>query len=141
MTSFDEGTDYFPVHSTLEYAENFSISYEKAHQVLTVKQPYPDAEPESYVLYRCGTPEPELTGDLADAPRIEVPIQSLYSGSTTHLPLLVDLDRTDVLTGVSNASYVVNEEIRDRIGAGGVVEYAGGGQIDTEQVVAGAPTC
>ncbi|KPM56213.1 ABC transporter substrate-binding protein [Frankia sp. R43] len=139
VTSFDEGTDYYPTRSTLEHAKNFTITYEKAYQVVTVKEPYPDGKPESYVLYRCGTPKPELTGDLADAPRIETPIDSLYSGSTTHLPLLVDLDRTGILTGVSSAASVVNKDIRGRIDAGKVVEYAGNGQLDTEKVVTAAP--
>ncbi|CUU56817.1 iron complex transport system substrate-binding protein [Parafrankia irregularis] len=139
VSSFDENTDYFPVHSTLEYAKNFTITYEKAYQVVTVKEPYPDGKPESYVLYRCGTPKPELTGDLADAPRVETPITSLYSGSTTHLPLLADLGRLDVLTGVATGTYVINKEVRGLVDAGKVVEYATNGQIDTERVVTGAP--
>lgn len=139
VTSFDTEKDYFPDHSALEYAKNFTVRYEKAYQVLTVREPYPDGKPESYVLYRCGTPEPEPGGDLAAAPRIEVPIESLYSGSTTHLPLLVDLDRKGVLTGVASGASVVDKDIRARLDADEVAEYAPGGQIDTERVVAAAP--
>jgi len=139
VESYDPDTDYFPVKSTVEYATNFTITYEKNYQVLTVKQPYPDGDPESYVLVRCGTPAPELTGELADAQRIEVPITSLYSESTTHLPLLADLGRIDVLTGVADSTTVVNADVRRLIDEGKVVQYATAGQIDTERVVAGDP--
>ncbi|MEX5634163.1 ABC transporter substrate-binding protein [Parafrankia sp. FMc2] len=139
VTDFDPAADYFPDRSTLEHAKNFTVRYEKAYQVLTVKEPYPDGKPESYVLYRCGTPEPELTGELAGAPRIEIPVRGLYSGSTTHLPLLVDLGRENVLTGVASAATVVDKDIRARADADEIVEYAPGGQIDTERVVTAAP--
>ncbi|WP_200902539.1 ABC transporter substrate-binding protein [Protofrankia coriariae] len=68
-----------------------------------------------------------------------MPIRSLYSASTTHLPLLTDLGRAEVLTGVANAASVVDAGIRGRIADGKVVEYAGGGQIDVEKVVTAQP--
>ncbi len=43
-----------------------------------------------------------------------MPIRSLYAGSTTHLPLLVDLDRTATLAGVASATSVVNADNRGR---------------------------
>ncbi|MCK9875144.1 ABC transporter substrate-binding protein [Frankia sp. Ag45/Mut15] len=139
ITDFRQDTDYFPVKSTFSHARNVTISYHQSYQVLTVKQPYPDGRPESYVLVHCGAPAPTLTGALGSAPRIEVPIRSLYSGSTTHLPLLVDLDRTDTLTGVASAASVVNADIRRLITEGRVTEYAAGGKINVEKVVTGRP--
>ncbi|WP_374690080.1 ABC transporter substrate-binding protein [Frankia sp. AvcI1] len=139
VNHFNPDTDYFPEKSTFTRAKNVTLSYHKSYQVLTVKQPFPGGRPESYVLVRCGAPAPALTGDLAKAQRIEVPIRSLYSGSTTHLPLLVDLDRTDVLTGVASATTVVNADIRRRISEHKVTEYAAGGKINVEKVVTGHP--
>lgn len=139
ITDFDPSVDYFPDKSEIVDAENFSIRYENSYQVLTVDEPFSGAKPESYVLVKCGAPAPELSGDLADAQQIQVPITSLYSGSTTHLPLVTELDVLDVLTGVSNGAYVSDAEVIDRIDSGDVVEYAAGGTVDTEAVVVADP--
>lgn len=139
ITDFDPSVDYFPDKSEVVDAENFSITYENSYQVLTVDEPYSGAEPESYVLVKCGAPAPELSDDLADAQQISVPISSLYSGSTTHLPLVAELGVLDVLTGMSNGSYVSDTAVVDRIASGDVAEYAAGGTIDTEAVVVAAP--
>ncbi|HSA53554.1 MAG TPA: ABC transporter substrate-binding protein, partial [Yinghuangia sp.] len=139
IENFDPNTDYFPVKSTLKYAQNFTVVYEKSYQILTVKQPVSGGKPERYVLVKCGAPDPKLDGDLADAPRVTVPITSMYSASTTHLPLLTDLGRLGLLTGVANAKNVSGADARARIDAGQVVEYAPGRQINTEKVVTERP--
>jgi iron complex transport system substrate-binding protein len=139
ITSFDAGTDYFPDKSALRHAKNFSVRYEKSYQVLTVNEPTPGGKPESYVLVRCGAPDPQLPDELSGAPKVRVPIRTLYSASTTHLPLLVDLDKVDVLTGVSKASFVSGKEVLDRINAGTVTEYAPNQQVNVERVVAAQP--
>lgn len=124
--------------STVEHAENFSLRYEDGYQVLTVHEPSPGAPPESYVLLACGA-APDLPPELASAQRIPVPVDSLYSGSTTHLPLLVDLGRVDVLTGVATAGFVSSPEVVAAVAAGTVGEYAPTEQVDVERVVAGRP--
>lgn len=124
--------------SSVEHAENFSLRYEDGYQVLTVNEPSPGAAPESYVLVSCGA-TPDLPADLASAQRIPVPVTSLFSASTTHLPLLVDLDRLDVLAGVATSSYVSSPEVRALLDAGTVTEFAPTEQIDVERVAAAAP--
>ncbi|WP_197059795.1 ABC transporter substrate-binding protein [Prescottella defluvii] len=139
ITDFDAGTDYFPDKSTLVDAKNFTIDYHDSYQVLTVKQPYPGGSPESYVLVKCGAPTPELAGDLAAAPQITTPIRSLYSASTTHLPLITELGQLDILTGVANAANVNGDDIRARIADGSITEYASGKTVNVEKVVAENP--
>lgn len=139
ITGFDPQRDYFPDKSELRHAENFTVSYERSYQVLTVNEPFPGGAPESYVLVRCGAPDPELPDDLADAPQVEVPVDSLYAGSTTHLPLLEVLGVVGVLTGVATASYVASEQVRERIDAGAVTEFAPNEQLATELVIAEQP--
>lgn len=124
--------------STVEYAENFSLQYADGYQVLTVNEPSPGAPAESYVLVSCGD-TPSLPPELASAQQIPVPVDSLYSGSTTHLPLLVDLDRVDALTGVATAGFVSSPEVLAAIDAGAVAEYAPTEQIDVERVIAARP--
>lgn len=139
ITGFDPGTDYFPDKSTVLDATNFTLSYHRSYQVLTVKQPYPNGTPESYVLVRCGAPAPQLTGDLAHAQQISVPVTNLYSASTTQLGMLAELHETAVITGVANAGNVVNAAVRHRIDAGDIHAYAPGQQVNVESVLADRP--
>jgi len=139
ITTFDPAADYYPVKSQIDYATNFTVEYDKSYQVLTVLQPTQGGSPQSYVLVKCGAPTPELTGDLAGATVVTTPVTSLYSGSTTHLPNLVALDRLDVLTGVASKSLISEKEVLDRVAEPGVVEYAAAGSVDAEAVVAGKP--
>lgn len=123
--------------STIEHAQNVALRYEEGYQVLTVAEPSPGAPPETYVLVRCDGAA--IPAELAGAQRVTVPVDSLYAGSTTHLPLLVDLDRLDVLTGVATAGYVSSPQVRERIDAGEVAEYAPTEQVDVERVLTGRP--
>jgi iron complex transport system substrate-binding protein len=139
ITDFDPAADYFPVKSTLTEATNFAISYHGSYQVLTVQRPYLGGKPVSYVLVRCGAPAPALTGELAQAPQITVPVRSLYSGSTTHLAMITELGQAGVVTGVASPAAVADPQIRERIAAGEIVGYAPGGQINIESVIGAGP--
>jgi len=139
ITDFDPNTDYFPVKSEITHATNFSLSYHDSYQVLTVPQPTQGGAPESYVLVRCGAPTPELTGDLAGAQLVTTPVRSLYSGSTTHLPFLVELDQLDALTGVGTKGFISEKQVQDRVAEPDVVEFSASGTVDAEAVIAGAP--
>lgn len=139
ITDFDPATDYFPDKSTLAEAGNFRLTYHRSYQVLTVNRPYLGGKPVSYVLVRCGAPAPELTGELAGAQQVTVPVRSLYSGSTTHLAMISELGQADVVTGVASPAAVADPQIRRRIDAGAVVGYAPGGQVNIETVLHAGP--
>lgn len=98
-TDFHPGTDYFPDKSTVSDAANFTLSYHDSYQVLAVTQP----SPQSYVLVRCGTPTPPLTGELADAQPITVPVTSLHSTSVTQRGMIAQLNRGGLVVGNPNA--------------------------------------
>ncbi len=139
VTDYTEGVDYYPVKSKIDHATNFTIEYKDSYQVLTVRQPTQGGAAESYVLLRCGAPQPKLTGELADAPVVTTPVTSLYSGSTSHLGSLVALDQLDALTGVAAKALVSEKQVLDRVAEPGVVEYAAAGTVDAEAVVKGKP--
>lgn len=140
ITDFDPDTDYFEHKSEITEAQNFSISYHRSYQVLTVNQPSPGAAPERYVLVQCGAPEPELSGELTGAQVISTPVASLFSGSTTQLVFLSELDDLDVLTGVANVSFISDPDVVDYVKSHDVPAYASGDLIDTEQVLAASPS-
>ena len=52
VKEFDASKDYFPVKQTIRHATNFTLTYAKNYQVVTVKQPAPGAKPQTYVLVR-----------------------------------------------------------------------------------------
>src|SRR5436190_12724828 len=101
VQQYDAAKDYFPDKVTVEDAVSFAVTYHRSFKVVQVKTGTEGAV-ERYVLVQCGTPAPPLKGDLAAAEVVTVPITSLYSASPTHLSSLVDLQRLDVLTGVSS---------------------------------------
>ena len=137
---FDAAADYFPEKVTLEDAAMFRVEYRRSYKVLTVNGGQPGDHPERYVLVQCGAPTPPLTGELSDAAVVPVPVSSVFAFSTTQLPLLTDLNRIDVLTGVAQRNAVTDPNIQQRIANGAVTEFARVGLvIDVERVVAAHP--
>src|SRR6185295_6030068 len=94
---FDPAADYFADKVTIEDAVNLSVEYRKSYKVVSLREAYPGGPAERYVLVQCGAPAPKLAADLASAQVVQVPATSLFVASTTHLPMLVDLNRLDVL--------------------------------------------
>jgi iron complex transport system substrate-binding protein len=139
ITDFDPSMDYFPEKAVLKHASNFSVEYFKSYKVVTVHHATEGGMEDRYVLLQCGAPKPELSGKLTGAPIIPVPIASLFSGATTQLPLLFELDRLNVLTGVSESQWVTSKPVLERLKSGKTVEYARGG-INAEFIVSRMPT-
>ena len=139
IEDYDPATDYFPDKTQLEFAQNFSVEYHHSYKVVTVR-PADGSVEEKYVLLQCGAPAPNLEGELSKARVIAIPITSLFSAASAHMPLLVDLGHVDVLTGVGQARYITTEPVLDWIRQGHVTEYAPNDVIDTELVILKAPS-
>lgn len=139
VEKFDAAVDYFPDKVTIEDARNFRVEYRRSYKVVTVPESYPGGPLERYVLVQCGAPRPPISGELSGAQVVTVPVTSLYSASTTHLPLLVDLGRLDVLTGVSNLEWLVGDEILAHAKSAKVTQFAAKSVVDVELVVGGKP--
>jgi iron complex transport system substrate-binding protein len=137
---FDAARDYFPDKAAIGDAANFSVEYRRSYKVVTVRGAYSGGPPERYVLVQCGTPAPPLTGDLAGAQTVQIPAASVFAASTTQLMPLVDLDRLEVLTGVSRIRDVIGDAAAKRVASGQVREFAAAMAIDAEVVVAGRPS-
>jgi iron complex transport system substrate-binding protein len=105
---FDPSVDCFPDKAVIEFARNFTVEYHKSYKLLTVFESYKGGPLERYILLQCGAPKPALRGPLASATVVPIPISSMFSGSTSHLPLLMDLDRVEVVSGVAKAGIVMS---------------------------------
>lgn len=139
VQQYDAAKDYFPDKVTVEDAVNFAVTYHRSFKVIQVKTGT-DGSVERYVLVQCGTPAPPLKEELAGAQVATVPITSLYSASPTHLAMLVDLQRLDVLTGVSSTRFLTGDEILKRANSGQMREFSPGSVIDAELVVSQRPS-
>lgn len=113
MESYDARIDYFPQKLHISYATGFKVEYHPNYKVVTVLNPWQNAKVTfQYILVQCGTPAP---AGFEGAQIIEVPIKTLVSMSTTHLPHLEILGVSDKLIGFSNFRYVNSPVIVQRI--------------------------
>ena len=132
-------TDYFPDKVTFEHAKGVSVSYFNTHKVVEVT-PLQGEKPLRYVLVQCGADAPELTGDLADAQVIDVPVSKVITLTTTNLPHFAELQAADRVVGVSSGAYVATPEILERIEAKQAPDYAGAeGQPNQEKIIGAQP--
>jgi len=139
IEDFESGVDYFPDKIEPEYAGNFTVSYRDFYKIVTVEVAYAGGPSETYVLVYCGAPEPILEGDLAEAPVIQVPLGSMFSASTTHLPMIDALGAVDRVTGVGSLAFATTEAFLAAGEAGQVIEYAAAGSPDVEVVIDADP--
>lgn len=138
-TAFDPDADYFPDKAGIEFSGNFDVAYFGHYKRVTVTEPYPGGPAETYILVQCGTPNPDLGPEYADAQRITVPVQSIFAGSTAQAPSLVAVDGIGAVTGVAQASFFATPEMLAHIETGAVVDYQASGITDIETVVASRP--
>jgi iron complex transport system substrate-binding protein len=94
------GTDLFVDQVSVEHAKEWSVTYGENYKVVTVDTDTgPDVAEETYVLVQCGTPAPELSGELDAAFTIEVPIRTLWEGGGAVYGAIEDLGVADSVVG------------------------------------------
>ncbi len=136
VENYNPNTDYFPDKVSINHATGFSVEYHNNYKVVTVKNPWREAKTGfKYVLVQCGTPAPE--GFKQDQV-ITVPVNTVASLSTTHLPHLAKLELVDKLIGVSNIKIVNTPEVVEQIKAGKIAEL-GNNNVNVEQLLELAP--
>lgn len=128
IEDFDPAMDYFPDKVEPEYAEGFAVEYHNHYKIVTVLQPWQNAEDTfQYVLVQCGTPAPE---GFNDVPVVTIPVERFISMSTTVLPHLETQTVLDRLIGIDTALFITNEAVIELVGDGTVEEVGGGGSFD-----------
>ena len=124
--SYDPNINYFPEQVKVDYARGFSIEYHHNYKILTVTQPWANAqETFTYALVQCGTPAPE---NLGDTPVFMVPIRSIVTMSATYLPYLEQLGKLETLKGVDDPTYIYNQAVQELV-AEGKITVVGGGAV------------
>ena len=131
--NYNPNTDYFPEKITVNYATGFNVEYRKNYKIVTVKNPWRNAKKGfQYILVQCGTPAPE---GFTSSQIVTVPINSLVSLSTTHLPHLAKLGVVDKLIGVSDTKRVNTLKVVDKIKVGKVTEVGNNQNLNIEKIL------
>jgi iron complex transport system substrate-binding protein len=104
VENYDASVDYFPDKVESVYADDWHVTYHNHYKVVTVG-PVGDADAgtaETNVLVQCGTPIPELTGELEGAFVIEIPVETIFetSGGGSISTGLEVLGEADALIGL-----------------------------------------
>lgn len=136
-------SDAFSAQVEPEYSELFSVEYRDTSTVVrtsaTLAFDQSDAA-DTYVLVQRGTEPPELSGDLADAIVVTVPVANVATSNGEEVAFLNEIGRTDVITAIFNQAYSRTTEMDARYRGGELEEFGiFGFDPAPEELVAMAP--
>jgi iron complex transport system substrate-binding protein len=121
----------------IKYASGLSITDFGNYQLITVKDPWPNAERSfSYLLAEENVVIPE---DLEYDQKIKVPVEKIVVTSTTHIPSLEILGVEQTLVGFPGLDYISSEKTRKMIAKGMVTELGRNETLNTESLLALQP--
>ncbi|AFZ04099.1 ABC transporter substrate-binding protein [Calothrix sp. PCC 6303] len=137
IQQYDANRDYFPDKVTITRAQGFTVEYHKNYKVITINNPWKDAKTGfKYVLVQCGTPTPkDILENNKNAQVITVPVNSVVSLSTTHLPHLAKLGVVDKLLGVSDTKTVNTSEVVEKIKTGIIANVGNNASVNIEKIL------
>lgn len=115
----------------VKYAKGFSIKEESGRSILTINQPYPGAKvPLEYVFEKSVE---------QDAKKPALPLKRVVVTSTTHIPMLDQLDQLEALVGFPNPKYIANPKAVELLEKGLIKDVGNDQQLNTELVLGLAP--
>ena len=133
VAEYDPNRDYFPNKTELDYAEGFQVEYFNHYKVISVLNPWRNAEVTfQYVLVQCGTPIPD---GFEAAQVVEVPVENVVSLSTTNLPHLEKLGMLDRLIAVGRPQVINTPAVREKIEQGEMPGVRKGSSLNFELVL------
>jgi iron complex transport system substrate-binding protein len=133
VKDYNSTIDYFPNKVNINYAKGFVVEYHKNYKIITVKNPWQNADTTfQYALVQCGTPVPK---GFKESQIIQVPINTVVSLSTTHLPHLDKLGVVDKLLGVSDISTVNTTSVVEKIKANKLVKLGIDNSLNIEKIL------
>ncbi|RZJ54214.1 MAG: ABC transporter substrate-binding protein [Flavobacterium sp.] len=123
--------------NSIEYASGLSIVKHEGYSVVTVSNPWPDAN-KSYT-YVLKEKEAKVPDSLQSYTTIKVPLESVVVTSTTNIPFLEMLEVEDKLVGFPHTDYVSSEKTRVLIDKGSVKNVGENEKLNIEQLIELAP--
>ena len=118
---------------SLQYAQGFRVDYFDAYKVVTVLASGGGTQKKfQYILVQRGDKSPD---GYEGVPRIEIPVRTVITTSTTHLPHIEKLGEVHSLIGIDNIKYVSSEAVNQRFAAGKLAEVGRDRSVDLEKVL------
>jgi iron complex transport system substrate-binding protein len=102
VENYDPAVNYFPDQVVSDYAVEWEVEYFNHYKVVTVVAPASSVE-DTYVLVQCGTPAPELTGNLQNAYVFNIPVERIWEAGGATFAALETLDLSEAVIGVADA--------------------------------------
>jgi iron complex transport system substrate-binding protein len=131
------GGDAFPDKARIRHAQGFAIRYQDGYKVVDIANPF-NASPDTarYVLFPRGAARPKVAGRVQ---YVEVPVRTLICLSTTHVGLTDFLGVNDRVIAMADTGRVLNEDFKERIRQGKIVEVGKDEVLNQELVITLAP--
>lgn len=121
------------VKSTIEYAKGFAIYPYDGYSVVKITNPWPNASKSfNYILQKENSILPD---SLKKHMVIPVPIKTIVTTSTTHIPSLEMLGVANSLVGFPNLNYISSEKVRKNIAEGKVKELGTNQSLNIEVAI------
>jgi iron complex transport system substrate-binding protein len=123
--------------NSIEYASGLSIVKYDDYSVVTVSNPWPNANKDfKYVLKE---KEAKVPDSLQAYTAIQVPLESVVVTSTTNIPLLEMLEVENKLVGFPHTDYISSEKTRALIDKGSVKNVGQNEKLNIEQLIELSP--
>jgi len=121
----------------IDYARGFRIEEFDGYKILTVDNPWPEADHSfDYLLVEDEALVPQ---NLQYDQRISIPVGKIVVTSTTHIPSLEALQKEKTLIGFPGLHYISSETTRNLIENGEVAEIGRNDAINTEILISLKP--
>lgn len=123
--------------NSIEYASGLSIVKYEDYSVVTVSNPWPNADKDfKYILKE---KEAKVPDSLQSYTSIQVPLESVVVTSTTNIPFLEMLEVENKLVGFPHTDYISSEKTRALIDKGSVKNVGQNEKLNIEQLIELAP--
>ncbi len=117
----------------IENAHGFTISKFDGYKILTVTDPWPNAEKSfKYLLVE---DESKVPSNIEFDKKINIPVKRIVLTSTTQIPSLEALDEVKTLVGFPGLDYISSESTRALIDENKIVELGKNEAINTEILI------
>ncbi|WP_338840518.1 ABC transporter substrate-binding protein [Flavobacterium ginsenosidimutans] len=123
--------------NSIEYASGLSIVKYGDYSVVTVSNPWPNANKDfKYILKE---KEAKVRDSLQSYTTIQVPLTSVVVTSTTNIPFLEMLEVENKLVGFPHTDYISSEKTRALIDKGSVKNVGQNEKLNIEQLIELSP--
>lgn len=123
--------------NSIEYASGLSIVKHDDYSVVTVSNPWPNADKDFKYILR--EKEAKVPDSLQSYTTIQVPLESVVVTSTTNIPFLEMLEVENKLVGFPHTDYISSEKTRVLIDKGSVKNVGQNEKLNIEQLIELAP--